>query len=76
MQSLTHARKAQLIGDGFADLFNISPEARHAAKAARYWSAWGPYAARRYCQRHGIPIKLVTLARVLACAEANDVEVN
>ena len=42
-----------------------------ATAAARNWRTWGPYAARRYAERHGVPSGILTLARVLACAERN-----
>ncbi len=50
---------------------NLSPIALAAARAARNWRTWGPYAARRYAERHGVPGGILTLARVLACAERN-----
>ncbi len=40
-----------------------------AAYAARHWHIWGRFAARRYCERRGVPSGLITLARVLANAE-------
>lgn len=40
-----------------------------AANAARNWHVWGPYVARRYAERHGVPSGILTLARVLANAE-------
>lgn len=47
----------------------LHPIATAAARAARNWRIWGPYAARRYAERHGVPSGILTLARVLACAE-------
>ena len=47
----------------------IHPHAMHAARAARNWTRWGAFAARRYAERHGVPAGILTLARVLACAE-------
>ena len=47
----------------------LSPVAIAAARAARNWYAWGPHAARRYAERHGVPPGILTLARVLANAE-------
>ena len=51
----------------------LSPIAIAAARAARNWRTWGPYAARRYAERHGVPSGILTLARVLACAERNSI---
>lgn len=51
----------------------LHPIATAAARAARNWSAWGPYAARRYAERNGVPSGILTLARVLACAERNSI---
>lgn len=47
----------------------LHPIAQAAARAARSWNSWGPYAARRYAERNGVPPSILTLARVLACAE-------
>ena len=47
----------------------LSPVAIAAARAARHWHVWGPYASRRYAERHGVPASILTLARVLANAE-------
>ena len=49
---------------------NICPIAQAAAWAARNWNRVGPYAARRYAERRGVPMGILTLARVLAAAEA------
>lgn len=46
-----------------------SPIAIAAARAARNWYRWGPYAARRYAANRGVPLSLLTTARVLAEAE-------
>lgn len=51
----------------------LHPIATAAARAARNWRTWGPYAARRYAERHGVPSGILTLARVLACAEINNI---
>ena len=40
-----------------------------AVKAARCWSTWGPYAANAYATKRGVPLELMTLARILAAAE-------
>ena len=48
---------------------NLHPLAVDAARAGRHWFAWGPFAARRYAERRGVPASLITLARVLAAAE-------
>ena len=50
-------------------LFASRLRAFHAARAARHWHDWGPYAAKRYAERHNIPSGILTLARVLANAE-------
>lgn len=41
------------------------PTALHAIRAAANWRIWGRFAAVRYCQRHGVPIALLRLARQL-----------
>ena len=46
----------------------LHPIATAAARAARNWRTWGPYAARRYAEKHGA-LPYLTLARVLAAAE-------
>lgn len=51
----------------------LSPIALAAHRAATHWNIWGPYAARRYAERHGVPSGILTLARVLACAERNSI---
>lgn len=48
----------------------LHPIATAAARAARNWRTWGPYAARRYAERHGVPSGILTLARILAAAES------
>lgn len=49
----------------------LHPHAVAAAHAARHWHIWGAFAARRYAERMGVPSGILTLARVLACAELN-----
>ncbi len=51
-------------------LTTIDSRAVAAARAARNWSIWGPFAARRYCERRGVPASIITLARILAAAES------
>lgn len=51
----------------------LHPIATAAARAARNWRTWGPYAARRYAERHGVPSGILTLARQLALAERNSI---
>lgn len=46
-----------------------NPAVSHAVRAARCWHIWGRYAASRFCQKHGVPPGLITLARQLAAAE-------
>lgn len=41
------------------------PSALHAIRAAANWRIWGRFAAVRYCQRHGVPIALLRIARQL-----------
>lgn len=49
--------------------YTIGKEAAAAARAARNWNRWGPWAARRYAVKHGVNPGILTLARVLATAE-------
>ena len=49
---------------------SLHPIAKAAATAARNWKTWGAFAARRYAERRGVSSHILTLARVLACAEA------
>lgn len=46
------------------------PSALHAIRAAANWRIWGRFAAVRYCQRHGVPIALLRIARQLQVAHA------
>lgn len=48
---------------------NLHPHAQIAARAARNWIRWGAYAARVYALSRGVPLEILTLARVLANAE-------
>jgi hypothetical protein len=43
----------------------IHPHAQHAIRAASNWHRWGRYAATRYCQKRGVPLGLLRLARQL-----------
>ena len=43
----------------------MHPHAFHAIRAAQHLKQWGRYAAMRYCQLRGVPLSLLTLARVL-----------
>ena len=47
---------------------SIHPQAMHAIRAAANWRIWGRFAAVRYCQRHGVPIALLRIARQLQVA--------
>lgn len=47
----------------------LHPIAIAAATAARNWEVWGPFAAYRYAVKRGVPTHILTIARVLACAE-------
>lgn len=49
---------------------SLHPIAKAAATAARNWTRWGPFAAYRYARNRGVSSHILTLARVLACAEA------
>ena len=51
----------------------LHPIAIAAHRAAIHWHLWGPYAARRYAERNGVPSGILTLARVLAAAERNSI---
>jgi len=64
-------------GDNQTDLHRIGlavramsmhPQAAGALRAARLYPTIGRFAARRYCERHGIPTRLYYLARQLAAA--------
>jgi len=46
------------------------PSALHAIRAAANWRIWGRFAAVRYCQRHGVPIALLRIARQLHVVHA------
>lgn len=41
---------------------SMHPHAQHAIRAARNRYHWGRWAARRYCERHGVPRSLYRLA--------------
>jgi hypothetical protein len=43
----------------------IHPQAKAAIRAARNWTAWGRFAAMRYCEARNVPPSLLTLARQL-----------
>lgn len=47
----------------------ISPTAAAAIRAARNVRSWGTWAAYRYCQKRGVPLRLLTLARLLEAAK-------
>ncbi len=53
---------------------NLHPHAQAAARAARNWHIWGRYAAGRYAAKRGVPLSILTLARVLANAERAGVQ--
>ena len=44
---------------------NVHPQAFHAVRAARLYSQCGPFAARRYAEKNGVPSALFRLARQL-----------
>jgi hypothetical protein len=44
---------------------NLHPQAHHAVRAAKNVKSWGRFAARRYCERRGVPLGLYRLARQL-----------
>ena len=43
----------------------LHPQAFHAIRAAKNWQSWGRFAATRYCQKRGVPLELVRIARQL-----------
>lgn len=45
-----------------------NPQAVHAIRAAKLRPTIGRWAAKRYCERRGVPSHLYTLARVLEAA--------
>lgn len=47
------------------------PHAIAAVNAAKNFKNWGRYAALRYCEKRGVPLRLLTLARVLQTAKEN-----
>lgn len=47
---------------------NMHPHAQIAIRAAKNYRSWGRYAAVTYCRKRGVPIALLTLARVLETA--------
>lgn len=47
----------------------LHPQAAAAVRAARLYPSIGRFAARRYCERHGIPTRLYYLARQLAAVQ-------
>jgi hypothetical protein len=44
-------------------------QAQHAIKAAKGRYSWGRFAARRYCEKRGIPFALYRLACQLEAAQ-------
>jgi len=49
-----------------AYLQEIHPQATVALRAAQLYPTIGRFAARRFCERHGVPVRLYYLARQLA----------
>ncbi|MDD2743008.1 MAG: hypothetical protein PHV02_12085 [Rhodocyclaceae bacterium] len=49
-----------------AHLQEIHPQAAIALRAAQLYPTIGRHAARRYCERKGVPVRLYYLARQLA----------
>jgi hypothetical protein len=47
----------------------MHPHAIAAISAARNWSSWGYWASMTYCSKRGVPLRLVTLARILEAAK-------
>lgn len=41
------------------------PQSRAAVEAANHWTAWGAFAARRYCEKRGVHPRLLMLAHQL-----------
>ena len=50
----------------------IHPQAQHAIRAAEHSHSWGSFAARRYWERRGVPLRLYWLARQLVAVAAFD----
>jgi len=48
------------------------PQARAAIEAANHWTAWGAFAARRYCEKRGVHPRLLILARQLRAVASFD----
>jgi hypothetical protein len=46
------------------------PQARAAVEAANHWTSWGPFAARRYCEKRGVHPRLLILARQLRAVQS------
>jgi len=51
----------------------LSPIATAAARAARNYHRWGRLPTLQFCRSRGVPVSLLKLARVLACAERNNI---
>ena len=52
----------------------LHPIARRAANLARMWPSLGRTAGLKLAEIYGVPLSLLTTARVLACAELNNLE--
>lgn len=48
----------------------LHPHAAGAIRAAKLLPSIGRFAARRYCERHGIPTQLFRLARQLSAVQS------
>lgn len=46
----------------------MSNQAYHAIRAAKHYKSWGRLNAVRYCEKRGVPRRLLTLALQLAGA--------
>lgn len=40
-------------------------QAIHAMRAAKHFNRWGRWATIQYCRKRGVPLHLLTLARIL-----------
>ena len=47
----------------------MTTQAFHAVRAANNTHIWGRYAARQYCIKRGVPLRLYYLARTLKAAQ-------
>jgi hypothetical protein len=51
----------------------MTPQARHAIRAAKNFDRWGYFAAYRYLDKRGIPFRLFLLAHQLETESTNPI---